>query len=51
MVSRDANLWRSKIWRSGIELPPLPQEKVDETPPQSPCPQIDLELPMFTLTL
>ena len=34
--------------------PPTPQEKGDETSSPSnrpPCPQINLELPMFTLTL
>ena len=49
---RDANLWISKIWRSGVELPP--QRKADETYSPSnrlTCPQIDLELPMFILTL
>ena len=54
-ISRDVNLRRSKIWRSGIKLPHSPPwGKADETSSPSnlpPCPQIDLELPMFILTL
>ena len=46
-MCRDANLWRCKIWRSGIERPHPPSKKKAMRPP----PQIDLELPMFTLTL
>ena len=60
-VFRDANLWRSKIWRfffynipvSNYPSPP-PQEKGHETSSASnrpPRPQIDLEFPTFTLTL
>ena len=49
-ISRDVNLRRSKI-----KLPhSLPWGKADETSSPSnlpPCPQIDLELPMFILTL
>ena len=49
----DANLWRSKIWRFLFyntpvsKYPTTLQENGDETS----MPQIDLELPMFTLTL
>ena len=54
-TSRDVNLRRSKIWRSGIKLPHSPPwGKADETSSPSnlpPCPQIDLELPMFIFTL
>ena len=58
--SRDANLWRSKIWRvfcyntAASNYPLPPQEEGDETSSPSnrpPYPQIDLELPMFALTL
>ena len=62
VISGDANLWRCKIWKfffyntlvSNYPTQPPCQEKRDETSSpsnQPPCPQIDLELPIFTLTL
>ena len=59
-LPRDANLWRSKIWRfffyntlASNYPSPLPRKKQWPLLPinQPPHPQIDLELPMFTLTL
>ena len=57
-LCRDANLWRSKIWRFLFYNTPgyrtTPHEKGDETSSPSnrpPCPQIDSELPMFFLAL
>ena len=55
---RDANLWRSKIWRFFFYKTPIwnhpssPQEDETSCPSNWPwCTQVDVEFPMFTLTL